>query len=115
MALFMRCTIINNSRMYWICVAARLVIAPILMLNLVSGVVLSNSMQAGADVQATPSGIYIPLSIYVSSLLAVAIATWTVARYDMSRIRRMEMLESTLLAIQAELRSSREPNSEVKS
>ena len=41
-------------------------------------------------------GIYVSLPVYIISLIATAGFTWTIAKYDSQRIRRLEGLEEEL-------------------
>lgn len=61
--------------------------------HLASGLAWGAALQT-EGVQATEETIYISMVVYVSSMVVVALATWTVARYDMRRIQRMDELEA---------------------
>ena len=54
-----------------------------------------------AEIQNSPSfssdvhqdSIFISLPVFISSMVATALFTWTIARYDQNRVRQMQQLE----------------------
>ena len=70
-------------------------------LAVVSNVVAwASGAWAAADLESNPvneEGIVISLPVYVVSLIATATFTWTIAKYDSARNRRLDLLEAELI------------------
>lgn len=80
------------------------------------GLILSNlamwmgAVSVYAQTSESPSGmvpqetVYVSMPVFVTSIMATAVFTWTVSKYDQSRNRKVEMLEEKLEALGEKLR-----------
>ena len=78
-------------------------------LSVISNVVMWISVGAVYGQTTSPmpevhhDAVYISLPVFVTSMLATAVFTWTIAKYDNSRIRKIEVLEEKLESMEASM------------
>lgn len=60
-----------------------------------AGVVLARTSEGRAPT-VTQESIHVSLPVYVTSIIATAVFTWTVAKYDHARSKRLDELERKL-------------------
>ena len=56
----------------------------------------SGTLVSATHVPISETGIVISLPVYVSSLIATAIFTWTIAKYDAKRAKKITQLETKI-------------------
>ena len=76
--------------------SARLAVLSNLLMWVSCGLMTTPAFAQTLTAEAPPTfedGIFISLPVYITSLVATAMFTWTVAKYDSNRLRKLDHME----------------------
>jgi hypothetical protein len=61
-------------------------------------------MSMGEEPALTHDQILVTLPVFITSIIATAVFTWTIAQYDMKKLKKLDRTEQLLVRLEERLR-----------